>query len=220
MSSCTLAIETSNAQGSVAVWCDGVALYDESFTSERSHNSQLFAPLGKALAACQGKLDRIIVGLGPGSYTGARIGIAAAQGIAISCNVPVVGLPSVLGVDGVDFMVCGDARRGRFFTAEVREGRLVDEIVQYDMAGLKAFRETDQGRPWFTFDDKVPAALEDVTLIKPKAVILARLGADLRDETVFHLEERALEPVYLAAPFVTTPKKPVGSVAGQSPVQG
>ena len=207
MSSCTLAIETSNAHGSVAVWCEGAALYEETFTSERSHNSQLFAPLGKALECCAGKLARIIVGLGPGSYTGARIGIAAAQGIAMTHNVAVIGLPSLVSVEAPNCIVCGDARRGRFFTAEIREGKLVNEIMQYDMAGFQAFREADRHRPWFSFDDRSPAAVSDVGLIKPNATVLARLGSALPDETVFHLEESVLEPIYLAAPFVTTPKK-------------
>ena len=207
MSACTLAIETSNAQGSVAVWCDGAAIFEASFTSERSHNSQLFAPLGMALQACTGSLSRIIVGLGPGSYTGARIGIAAAQGIAMTHDVPVIGLPSVLSVDAKHCIVCGDARRGRFFTAEVLNGKLVNEIAQHDASALEAMREADSERPWFSFDDKSPTGLDRVALVKPNALALARLGAALPDETVFHLEERALEPVYLAAPFVTTPKK-------------
>jgi tRNA threonylcarbamoyl adenosine modification protein YeaZ len=207
MSACTLAIETSNAQGSVAVWCDGAALFAESFTSERSHNSQLFAPLGKALEACGNRLSRIIVGLGPGSYTGARIGIAAAQGIAMTRNVAVIGLPSVISVGSMHCVLCGDARRGRFFTAEVHDGKLVGEIEQHDENGLRTLRDADQAKPWFTFDDRSPAGLGRVGLIKPNATVLARLGAALPDETVFHLEERALEPVYLAAPFVTTAKK-------------
>jgi tRNA threonylcarbamoyladenosine biosynthesis protein TsaB len=207
MSVCTLAIETSNAQGSVAVWCNGAAIFEASFTSERSHNSQLFSPLGDALRACAGSLGRIIVGLGPGSYTGARIGIAAAQGIAMTHDVPVIGLPSVLSVGAQHCIVCGDARRGRFFTVEILNGKLVDEIAQHDAEALQAMRDADSERAWFSFDDKSPAGLEGVALVKPNALTLARIGAGLPDETVFHLEERALEPVYLAAPFVTTPKK-------------
>lgn len=203
----TLAIETSHARGSVAVWKEGGLVFEESFSSERSHNSQLFEPLGRALTSCVGGLSRIVVGLGPGSYTGARIGIAAAQAIAMSMEVPVVGLPSVLAVEPTACIVCGDARRGRFFTVEVRDGRQVDELAQHDAAEIARLRAERTDLPWLTFDARSPASLPDVATTVPQAGILARLGAALPDESVFQLEERALEPVYLAAPFVTVPKR-------------
>ncbi len=204
---CTLALETSNAEGSVAVWRDGAVIFDQSFTSERSHNSQLFAPLGEALALCGEDLARIVIGLGPGSYTGVRIGIAAAQGISWSRNVPVIGLPSVIGVEATDFILCGDARRGAYFTAVVADGWLSGEILQHDAAAFKATRDAASALPWYSFDAKAPLGLEEITLIKPSAAVLAKRAAMLRDETVFALEEQPLEPVYLSAPFITMPKK-------------
>ena len=75
----TLAIETSTTRGSIALTRDGEVLLEQSFASERSHNSQIFAPLGEALELAIPEL--IAVGTGPGSYTGARIGIAAGIGI-------------------------------------------------------------------------------------------------------------------------------------------
>ena len=213
MPDCTLAIETSTAQGSVAVWHGGAAVYERSFTSERSHNSQLFVPLGEALALCGAALQRIVVGLGPGSYTGVRNGIAAAQCLAWSRNVPLIGLPSVLAWDAPEYVLCGDARRGLFYTAEVKDGRLLDDIQQQDAEPLIARREADKGRSWYSFDDKVPLGLSNVGLVKPQAVMLAKLAALLSDETVFHLEEKPLEPIYLSAPFITQPKNKAGTAA-------
>ena len=119
-----LAIETSHPRGSVAVVRDGEVLFEQTFTSERSHNAQVFAPLAEALRISSDGLRAIVVGLGPGSYTGARIGIAAAQGIAVSRKVPVIGLSSVLAPETEnllrEFVVSGDARRGKSLIARCR----------------------------------------------------------------------------------------------------
>ena len=202
-----LAIETSNARGSIAVVRDGAVLFERTFTSERSHNSQLFAPLGEALAACGDDLQLIAVGLGPGSYTGVRIGIAAAQGLSVSRRVPVVGLPSVLAPDVAElpdaFVVCGDARRGSYFMADVGNAQLRSEIQLLNAEDILLRRKASEQTKWFTFDDKVPLLLPDVLLAKPSAVRLARL-AQLPSVCTPHT---ALEPIYLAGAFITQPKK-------------
>ena len=84
-----LAIETSTNVGSIAVLRDGDCVFSKTFTSERSHNSQIFAPLGEALEITTPGL--IAVGTGPGSYTGARIGIAVGIGIFLSINAKLIG---------------------------------------------------------------------------------------------------------------------------------
>jgi tRNA threonylcarbamoyl adenosine modification protein YeaZ len=206
-----LAIETSTPTGSVAVVCDDEVRFERTFTSERSHNSQLFAPLREALDACGPSLRAIVVGLGPASYTGVRIGIAAAQGLALSRNIPVVCLPSVLAAD-VDstprFSLCGDARRGSFFVAEVIDGALAAEIVTMEAEDLhRRHAESHDSAPWFTFDARPPLALPGVQCVSPSASRLAKIAAPLSDEKLQQLAQLPLEPIYLSAPFVTMPGK-------------
>lgn len=209
MPSC-LAIDTATARGGVAVARDGAIVFERDFLSERSHHSQLFAPLGDALKSCRADLRVIVVGTGPGSYTGARIGIAAAQGLALSLNVPVIGLPSVLAPDAGglpdEFVVCGDARRGKNFTARVCGGLLAGEITLHDHAEFAKLRAEDPAVPWLTFDPRAPLELDGITRTSPSSARLALLALSLPDEAVWSLEEQPLEPCYLAAPFVTKAK--------------
>ena len=79
MSATLLALDLSTAHGSIAVVRGDDVLFQSSFQSERSHNAQVFAPLREALAAAGEGLTGIVIGNGPGSYTGVRIAIAAAQ---------------------------------------------------------------------------------------------------------------------------------------------
>jgi tRNA threonylcarbamoyl adenosine modification protein YeaZ len=217
MPDCVLAIETSTSRGSVAVVRgDATVVYERSFSSERSHNSQLFEPLREALEKCGDDLRAIVVGTGPASYTGVRIGIAAAQGVAMSRGVPLVGLPSVLApeVDGEvgreRFVVCGDARRGKYFVAEVSDDALVDSVATMD---ADAFREkrvaSGTDTLWYTYDAKVPLELEGVLCVTPSATRLAGIAAGMTEDEIAALGKLALEPVYLAEAFVTQPKSKV-----------
>ncbi len=210
MTSC-LAIETATTRGGVAVVRDGAIIFEQHFASERSHNSQLFSPLAKALQLCRSDLRCIVTGIGPGSYTGARIGIAAAQGLGLSLKVPVIGLLSVLApeVDMLppDFVVCGDARRGTFFTAHVRHGLLEGEITLHDADEFKILHMKDAPLAWFSFDPKPPLELAGITLTSPSPARLALIASTMTDESLWSLEQRPLEPHYLAAPFVTKSKR-------------
>lgn len=210
MSHFILAIDTSTAHGQVAVIEGAGILFEASFSSHRSHNSQLFAPLREALAICHQKPDLIVVGTGPGSYTGVRIGIAAVQGLGWSCQAPVIGLPSVLApaVDDLpeEFVLCGDARRGMFYAAHVKDGKLLEDVVQMDKESFESRQQTLAGKPWFTFDEKPPLGLADVRMAKPSARILATIAAGLSEGEIKSLSAALMEPVYLSAPFVTPAK--------------
>ena len=89
-----LAIDTTTNRGNIALVRDGSVLLDEFFTADRSQSSDLFPILERARALA-GKIDLIAVGLGPGSYAGARIAIATALGLSCALGAELVGLPSV-----------------------------------------------------------------------------------------------------------------------------
>ena len=202
-----LAIETSTTRGSVALLRDNECVFTEEFTSERSHNSQIFAPLGEALEL--GTPDLIVAGTGPGSYTGARIGIAAGIGVSLSHDAKLIGLPSVIAADVVDpqgtYHLIGDARRGSFFYAEVTNRALVREPELIDGEALTALLEKEFHI--ITFDPTPPA--QGIECSKPKAEILAGIAAKMADSEIDSLAALPVVPHYMSAPFVTTPKKKV-----------
>ena len=90
------AIETSRRIGSVAVFADGHSS-ELLLAREKSHASDLLPKLEELLAPSRTSrlaLERVIVGTGPGSYTGLRVGIATAQGLARATGAPLLGLSS------------------------------------------------------------------------------------------------------------------------------
>lgn len=204
-----LALDLSTAHGSIAVVRGADVIFQSSFQSERSHNAQVFAPLREALAAAGTELTGIVIGNGPGSYTGVRIAIAAAQGIALSRDIWCVGWSSLTAPDleaPTSFPIIGDARRQSFYLARVENGRLLPDL---DIVSAEVARERTADSPdWFTFDAKPPFGLTTLRSAKPDAAKLAKILQNLSAAELAALIAQPLIPHYLAEAFITMPKRP------------
>lgn len=92
-----LAIETSEAGCSAAIWSDGVVI--EEYREQPRGHSELLLPMIDALIVQSGiskhQLDAVAFGRGPGSFTGVRIAAAVTQGISFGLNIPVVPVSSL-----------------------------------------------------------------------------------------------------------------------------
>jgi tRNA threonylcarbamoyl adenosine modification protein YeaZ len=210
MTDAVLALDLSSPRGVLAVVRDGEVLHQAVFVSERSHNARLFAPLVEALQRLESTPARLVVGTGPGSYTGVRIAIAAAQAVALARGWPVFGLPTLVTASATPYRVLGDARRGQYYVAHIAEGR-VRQLCLLDAVATRA--EVATGGEWFTYDAVVPLGLAGVRVVQPDAVALARLAAGFSEATVTERSAIPLEPLYLQDAFITTAKKTGKQVA-------
>lgn len=196
-----LALDTSTSRGSVALWQDGIVLLDETFTADRTQSSDLFPILTRARQLAP-RLDRVAIGLGPGSYAGVRITIAAALGLAIATRAELVGLPSVaaLETEASDYLAIGDARRETFYFTRVSAGECIEGPLLLEEAALQARLAESPDLPVFS-----PAELPSIpraTIALPSALSLAILTAQGKSI----LQRGDLEPLYLREPHITTPK--------------
>ncbi|MCX6911059.1 MAG: tRNA (adenosine(37)-N6)-threonylcarbamoyltransferase complex dimerization subunit type 1 TsaB [Verrucomicrobia bacterium] len=94
----TLAFDTSGPVGSVALRRDGRLLGERALDTQQHHSSLLLPTIDGLLRAdglAPRDVDLWAVGLGPGSYTGIRVGIAAAKGFALAHGRPLVGAGSM-----------------------------------------------------------------------------------------------------------------------------
>lgn len=123
-----LHIETSTKQCSVALAYKGKLLSSRVLNSESfSHNEKLHLFISEVLEEANLKpkqLDAISVSKGPGSYTGLRIGVAAAKGFCFALDIPLIALNSLeILVQGVTqaevelIIPMMDARRMEVYTA-------------------------------------------------------------------------------------------------------
>lgn len=93
-----LAIDTATDRASVAVCAEGHVASELTWTSRRRHTVDLAPTVARALAGAGlgvADLAGIAVAIGPGSYTGLRIGLALAKGLALPAGVPLVGVPTL-----------------------------------------------------------------------------------------------------------------------------
>ncbi len=122
-----LAIETSSPRGSVALVADGQVAAYEYHSVPNAHAERILPMVHRVcqVAGCpKDRLCRIAVGTGPGSFTGLRVGLALAQGIALGLGIEVVGVGSLRAMaSAVPADIRGnrlcllDARRGEVFCA-------------------------------------------------------------------------------------------------------
>ncbi len=195
-----LAIETSSRSASVAARSGG-RLVEVRLSSSRAHASDLVPALDqlvRELGCPPHAISAVYVGLGPGSYTGLRVGIATALGLSRSTGAALYGLCSFEVLlwerlaPGASGGVLLDGRSGGFYHARYR--RTADEIeVLLPPAILppEAARERAAGDGLTLGDADVPQAR---ALLELAAARLARSGP-MRPEDV--------QPLYLR-PFQAT----------------
>ncbi|MCE0483066.1 MAG: tRNA (adenosine(37)-N6)-threonylcarbamoyltransferase complex dimerization subunit type 1 TsaB [Methylacidiphilales bacterium] len=189
-----LALETSSSLGSIALGNDKVVVQSIDFKGPQRHSAALFPALAR-LGIPRLKLRRIIVGLGPGSFSGIRVSLAAAQGIALVQNVPVVGISSAYSVawqcrDIERLGVFADAKRREAFCTAFRSGELERAAYLIPMAEIEAhagqFTQAVSAEP-------LPGVTKRVY---PRAQDLLALPDTLSG----WVREQPLEPIYLREP--------------------
>ena len=137
-----LAIDTSTSRSCVAIIDGSNLLYSGYRDGATAHGPSLPALVQEALAVCD--VDEVVVGMGPGPFTGLRVGIAFAQSFALAREIPVRGVCSLdaiaAQVTEKDFIVTVDARRKEVYWARYTDGARVGEpAVNFpaDVTGAK-----------------------------------------------------------------------------------
>lgn len=195
-----VAIETSSRSATVAARA-GAQVRQASLSSTRAHASDLLPALDGLLRelGCEPRgIEAVYVGLGPGSYTGLRVGIASALGIARSSGAALVGVCSFEVLlwerlrPGETGGVLLDGRSGGFYHARYRRGAEgLEELLAPAILAPDAAREraAGDGRS-FGADDPPQAS----TLLEIGAARLARSGP---------MSPGEVQPLYLR-PFQAT----------------
>jgi tRNA threonylcarbamoyl adenosine modification protein YeaZ len=203
-----LAIDTSAGTAVALVAPDGQVLAERSTADTRRHAEVIGPFLAEVFAAARvrpAELTGVVTGIGPGPYTGLRVGIAAARAVAFARGIPLLPVPShdavalalvEGGIAAGRFAVVTDARRREVAITEYAAALPLPTVV---MAAYLA--------PRIGWAAKPGVVVHEVTEIAaaPLAhVALARLvaGLDFPDA----------QPLYLRAPDVTlsSPKRVTG----------
>jgi tRNA threonylcarbamoyladenosine biosynthesis protein TsaB len=213
-----LGIDTSTPAASACVLRSDGEAFDVSPSAERlaarpAHASELMPAVAEAMSRAGvdwGELDAIAVGVGPGAFTGLRIGIATARALATARELPLRPVSSLAalaaGIDGPVRLPLIDARRGEVFGALYEDDEVLwPPFVAAPEAVLERLRDGEIG----------PRAAGDGSLrfrgmLEEAGIQVERDESDAHVVSAFHvcrLAKRAADeppeavlPEYLRAP--------------------
>ena len=119
----SLAIDTATSRTIVGVIQDGKVLFEAFHEGATEHGFAITELVSRALEICP-KPDQVVVGMGPGPFTGLRVGISFAQSFALAREIPVIGVCSLdaIAIDQSEYTVAIDARRKEIYWASYKGG--------------------------------------------------------------------------------------------------
>jgi len=118
-----LALETTGSACSVALWRDGGVVARRFEAMTRGHAERLVPMIGEVLAEAgvtAEAVDRLAVTVGPGAFTGLRVGLATARGLALATGRPLVGVTTF---EAIAHALPLESRRGRSLLVAVDSRR-------------------------------------------------------------------------------------------------
>jgi len=217
-----LAIDTALPAISACVLDEGAESPEsiETIAMERGHAEALLPLIERVMARVEGgfaSLDRVAVTVGPGSFTGLRVGIAAARAIGVACKVPVIGVSTLAALAAPLMLeqkpglvaVAIDARHGNvYFAAFGPDGRATS--APRVLPPREAVRSLGAGPVWLAGSGAAQLAIEasaagtEIEIAREYTgldiVFVAKLGL---------LADPALappRPLYLKAPDAKLPE--------------
>lgn len=206
-----LVIDTALDACTVAVFEDGRSLAERSEAMARGHQERVGVLVRDAAAQAGGfdGIDRIGVTVGPGSFTGLRVGLSFAQGLGAALGRPVVGI-STLQALAASVEAAGpvaavvDARRGQVYLQTFIDGVAHDDPAPWDVEAARLHLEGFSPHLRLVGSGAAlvaPTGSEIVAVTTPSAAALATLTLAADPAT------SPPRPLYLRAPDATPPTR-------------
>ena len=211
-----LGIDTSTNVGTVAIYSDVKGTLGEiSVNINKTHSENIMVmidELFKLTNTTINDVDKIAVSIGPGSFTGIRIGVAVAKGLASATNCKIVGVNELDVIAGNstsnECEICSiiDARkeRGYYCTFKYENG-ILKQLEDYKVGELREFLETRKeirtvylGDGAINYKNLISNIVGENGLFSPKSLnlprasVVAELGINNEDNLY------TMEPIYLS----------------------
>jgi len=218
-----LAIDTATEMCSVALSIDGEVRHRE-VLAENRHSSMILGMIDELLVdggLSLNQLDLLVNDIGPGSFTGIRIGLGVAQGLALGADLPLLGVDALssmaraAGQTDLDVIAMIDARMGQLYWGRYHctNGRLVLQgaLRLSEPAALESIGDPVYviGSGWDAYTDVLPKIL-DIQATSTACFPLAQHGlalALMQPQTAW-VAAGELSPVYLRNDVAQVSKKP------------
>jgi tRNA threonylcarbamoyladenosine biosynthesis protein TsaB len=218
-----LAVDTSTSLGSIAL-VDGPKVRAElSLNVGATHNQRLLPGIHRMLADAGWTLqdvDGLAVGLGPGSFTGLRVGMSVMKGLAFATGKPLAGVPTLdalaANVSLAPWSICPvlDARKGEVYAALYRGSstseleRVTPYLVVKPQRLVELIEDTTVllGDGLIRYGDYLAAELGDL-MVRAPAHLNAIHGTAIARLAMARLEQGLREDLSLCSPLYVRPSE-------------
>ena len=205
-----LGIETSTRAAGVALVSDEKIIAEISQESKMFHSENLLPQIEQVLKIANvEKVDAVAVSIGPGSFTGLRIGLAAAKALAYAWQIKIIGVPTLHALayhfpqTSATVMTLIDAQKNSAYVQSFKNALPIDEVTVKPIAEiLKAASELDEvilcGDVLNKIKVELPANVKfaPINSRMPRAVNVAICGKILLDDGESG-NVMDMEPLYL-----------------------
>lgn len=215
-----LALDTATLVSSVALATTDTLLAEITLQTKKTHSELLMPHIAKLMdmaEVAKSDLKAVAVSIGPGSFTGLRIGLSTAKTLAYAMNIPLIGVPTLAAmaygcpVPGVILAPMLDAQKGNVYQAlfEWQQGELTEiqpatvmkvdtvfeQLIQYDRPVVLL------GEAAVIYRGKIEQIGKNLMAAAPHVIIqragsVAGLGLKLLEKGVVH-DAMSLEPLYI-----------------------
>jgi tRNA threonylcarbamoyl adenosine modification protein YeaZ len=195
-----LAIDGASTDLSIALAePDGSAVAEDAWTSAQRQSAELLPRvlgLLESSGRSLGHLSAVAVGTGPGSFTGLRVAMSLAKGLAVALDRPIVGVPSLVAwledePETVAALARAGAREAYVLARDAAEPAIADaQVVRDRLANRPVVAPTELAAAFELSHSRPPAAAPTIAAMAARRLAAEPDGDDLR----------RLEPIYLRAP--------------------
>jgi tRNA threonylcarbamoyladenosine biosynthesis protein TsaB len=213
-----LSADTATNINTVAVCKDGELLAESVARCGRTHAERLLDTVTWVLQEAGIRLEKVealAISIGPGSFTGLRVGLATWKGLALGQNLPLVGVPTLAAMSRIpgplEGIICPilDARMGEVFAAAYHmDGGKRRQVLPDCVARIETVTEQLKGDKVTMFGDgvgvyrkRIAASLPDIRFLPeilwaPRASAVAEEAREILDAGC-NIDAAAVHPVYL-----------------------
>jgi tRNA threonylcarbamoyladenosine biosynthesis protein TsaB len=220
-----LGIETSTKTGSVAVVSEAGVIAQYSLNIEVTHSERLMATVDRVLkdtGLTIADMGGYAVAIGPGSFTGLRIGLSAVKGLALVTNKPVAAVPTLealaWNLPYAAYPVCAmlDARKKEVYAALYRfEGTALVHVMAEAVISLSLLHGRISGKTIFTgeashlFRGDIEKIFGDRAVFAPRSAILPSAATVAEIGLAMIKSNRQAEPDSLTPMYIRRPEAEV-----------
>jgi len=206
-----IAIETATEVCSAALIERNTVLCERSLHEKNIHSERLMLLIDEVLThskISKGQLQGIAVSVGPGSFTGLRIGLSTAKGLAMALDLPLFAVPTLDGI-AESYRLNQESRGETIFCAMVDAKREEAFFAFYGIAQNEIFRQRDYSIK-LKAEILLEASTQHAIVLQPK-ISAASIGLlAYRKQNDYQISDFShTEPMYLRDFVATLPKNKV-----------